>query len=206
MATVPAGLTPRQQRQFVSGINFVSFKMTSDDFRKAIKAFLAQNRVNHSENVKRIGFEALRRVILRTTRVDTGRMRNAWHVSFHNPSSWEPPAIAKAKKGQAQKLSNVPRPDPGSGRNLMFLFLQNNVFYTTFHEFGTRDLSPLLMLTQTLNELRREMEKFLTDGTDIIWNKEINGVTGKGLSKAGKLNKRQFMQRLESRRQRRRSR
>ena len=100
-----------------SGKNLITFELDTRMFDRALQSFV--KKYNHSVeySVKKIGFEILRRAMLRTTRVCTGRMRNGWHNSYHKPSNWEP------------KTGKEKRPDPGIDTNVKTLFIQNNVFY-----------------------------------------------------------------------------
>ena len=63
-----------------SGKNLITFELDTRMFDRALQSFV--KKYNHSVeySVKKIGFEILRRAMLRTTRVCTGRMRNGWHV------------------------------------------------------------------------------------------------------------------------------
>ena len=158
----------------------VNFKLEHASFDAAVQRFVKQYRGGSEKAIKRVGFELLRRTMLRTTRVDTGRMINGWHVSFHLRSDWAP-----SKDNPRQKP-----PSPGNEVGLKTLFLQNRVFYAQIHEFGSkRGLSPLLMMTKSVAEMRGELEKNLSEGMEPLWNKEINGVSGKGLSATGLITK-----------------
>mgnify|MGYP001583017926 FL=1 len=163
----------------------ISFKLEHAAFDKAVQRFVTQYKGGVSNAVRRVGFELLSRTTLRTTRVDTGRMLNGWHLSFHRRSNWVPPEDDPLQKP----------PDPGNPAGLRTLFVQNRVFYAVEHEFGRRGLSPLLMLTKSTIELRGELEKFLKEGMKPLWNKEINGVTGMGLSAAAMVRREEIISR-----------
>lgn len=97
--------------------NLVSFELTHREFDRAVGRFMGVYSDSASNAVKRVGFELLRRTIIRTTRVKTGRMKNGWHITFHRPSTWIP------------ATGTSPKPSRGRDSNVMTLFFQNNVFY-----------------------------------------------------------------------------
>jgi hypothetical protein len=104
-------------------------------FSQAVKRFVDKYSDSVESSVKRLGFELLRRTIIRTTRVCTGRMRNGWHVSFHAPSNWVPSSERESK------------PDPGFDMNVKELYVQNNVYYAVYHEFGCLSSGETRILT-----------------------------------------------------------
>lgn len=168
--------------------DIISFTLESKFFNVAVKRFMERYEAGSETSVKRVGFELLRRTIIRTTRVCEGRMRNGWHITFHAPGTWLP-------RGGGDK-----KPDPGTDNKVKVLYLQNNVFYAPYHEWGTnRGLSPLLMLTNSVTEMRGELEKFLMQGMEPLWNKEINGVTSAGLTRQAKVSKSAFLKQFPRR-------
>jgi len=158
--------------------------MDTKMFDRALQSFVKKYDYSVEYSVKKVGFELLRRAMLRTTRVCTGRMRSGWHISYHRPSSWEP------------KTGKEKAPNLGIDMSVKTLFVQNNVFYAIYHEVGTVRLQPLLMLTVPVQEMRAEMAKYLLKGTEPLWNKEINGVTGFGLTKEGRIAKGVFLKKF----------
>jgi hypothetical protein len=171
-----------------SSTNLINFSLETKFFNAAVHKFIQKYGDGAEIAIKRVGFELLRRTIIRTTRVCEGRMRNGWHITFHVPSTWEPKGGGDSK------------PDPGMDNHIKVLYLQNNVHYAVYHEWGTnRGLAPLLMLTDSVTEMRGELERFLVKGMEPLWNKEINGITSGGLTKEAKVSKSAFLKRLSSR-------
>jgi hypothetical protein len=171
----------------------ITFSMDVKAFNLGLKEFVKVYDLSVENSIKRIGLELLRRTIGRTSRVDTGRMKNGWHVSFHVPSDWEPPTPPKGRKA-----SSVSKPNPGMDRDVKTLFLQNNVHYAPFHEYGTNKLSPLYMLTVPIQEMTQEMTGYLLRRIEPLWNKTINGITATGLTAEAKVAKAEFMKRFST--------
>ena len=142
------------------------FEFEMESFDDALKSYLSKQGRLVQDAVKKVGFETLRRVIIRTIRVDTGRMRNGWYLSFHHRSDWSP----------SEDSPTESPPDPGIDTGVNTIFVQNNVHYTPLQEFGTNRIIPLLMLTRTIQEMGGELQKNIASGIEPLWNKEINGI------------------------------
>ena len=169
----------------------IQFRLETKAFDLAVKRFVRLYGDSAENSVKKIGFELQRRTVNRTSRVDTGRMKNSWHTSFHRPSNWVPSENDPVER----------KPDPGVDKLVRTLFIQSNLHYTPHHEFGAnlrggRKLSPLLMLTKSVQELSGEMVQYLLSRMEPLWNKEINGITGAGLTAEAKVRKADFIKSL----------
>ena len=162
----------------------ISFRLEHAAFDSAVQRFITQYRGGVSNAIRRVGFELERRTTQRTTRVITGRMKNGFHVSFHRPSNWAP--------SEENPLER--HPNPGNPSGMRTMFLQNRVHYAIEHEFGRRGLSPLLMLTKSVAELRGELERYLSEGIRPLWNREINGIGGTGLSPQARIDRDRFVE------------
>lgn len=150
----------------------ITFEVRAEIFESRLKAYLVNDTPEQrSRSIRMTTASILRRVIRRTLRVDTGRMKNGWFESYHarNRSS-RPPFVPPGSR------SVWDPPDPGSPFNLSVAYIQNNVEYAPFHEFGTEKIAPLRMLAISLQEVTGELSRALGEGIRVSWNKRLGGV------------------------------
>ena len=131
------------------------FRTGTNSFALDLSRFAKKADVEMTTVVKKITFEAFKRIILRTP-VDTGRARANWGVTIGRPRT--PMMIESTDKSGGSTL-NAAMDQVQQFSCEGSIFLTNNVPYIGALEYGSSTQSPQGMVRVTVEEMTQFLKK-----------------------------------------------